>query len=1175
MEEYPEELRTPPVALVSLVGCPDLHATITAHLHAEQPPINALALPDFSKISILAKSPKDNPASSQPVGGILKRDWLAKHRTRVPAVVAALFNYDHVTGDPAQWLQVCTDLENLKAVMRGRNSKLVVVVVAQSNAKDEVSEDRMIALRKRAELDSKHLIIFVPNEPSELNQSLNRLGTTFAELANGYYRDEGRKIKARIERRNLELNIRYCFKVAVYAEFRRDWGEALRMYDDAYHVLREMVGTSTRLPPIQRLVEIKSVAEQLNFKISTLLLHGGKVLEAIAWFRQHNASYRKLVGAPEVTFLHWEWLSRQFLVFAELLETSSATNQNLSSAVSDNADRPTMWEFHSAYYFQLSAQYLKEKSLSFELALSMSEHSDEIDSSTESVTASTYIGQFGRLLENGETLTTQPLTDEEYVRYTLAEGKRFQDSYEIIALLKKSSEAYKNIKALRMASYCEFQIAREYFTMGQFDNAKELLDSVTRLYRLEGWVTLLWDALCYLRECSRRCGTVKDFVEYSLEMAALPVSSNAASQLLKDCGPTVPASLSQREIIHNKVFAVVRGESGGESSEENDRLRVYADKPLYLEIDLVSPLRAVLLASVAFHEQIIKPGAPTMITLSLLSRLPLNVEVEQLEIQFNQSECNFIIVNGQRSHLASISRVQPGRRVETAPTLELITNKWVRLTYEIKSEQSGKLECIYVIARLGQYFTISCRAESPASMNDLSLWKHEDRVETIPTKDPGLALSGQKAVQVEEPDPQVDLKLASSGPALVGERFIVPVIITSKGHAVHSGELKINLVDTRGSGLLSPRESELSTTIDNLHVELVGISGQGCEDQSEANSENTRKIQPTFGWISIPFLNEGDSWSCKLEIRWNRPKPIMLYVSLSYSPHGTEKSTQRVNVHKSLQIEGKTAIVMSHLFMLPFRREPLLLSKTKPGSDPDQTPTLASNETNMLVVTAKNSTEVPLLLMSMSIEADEDGPSPVQSRKEDAMEPMPLVAGEEFKKVFAVTPEATQSKLSMGTVCLRWKRDSEIIPDATKYQVSTKYSLPDVKVEVPPLVVSIDCPPHAILGNAFTCSIRISNRTPFLQEIKYSLADSQTFVLSGSHNDTIFVLPRSDHLLSHKLVPLASGFQQLPRVTVTSVRHSARVQPSVAASTVFVFPSSPHLKSNNVVEAKMESVAAE
>nr|GME01446.1 COP9 signalosome complex subunit 4 [Ipomoea batatas] len=59
--------------------------------------------------------------------------------------------------------------------------------------------------------------------------------------------------------------------VAVYAEFRRDWGEALRMYDDAYHVLRDIVSTSTRLPPIQRVVEIKTVAKQLNFNWQTMV----------------------------------------------------------------------------------------------------------------------------------------------------------------------------------------------------------------------------------------------------------------------------------------------------------------------------------------------------------------------------------------------------------------------------------------------------------------------------------------------------------------------------------------------------------------------------------------------------------------------------------------------------------------------------------------------------------------------------------------------------------------------------------------------------------------------------------------------------------------------------------------------------------------------------------------
>ncbi|KAL7192798.1 hypothetical protein ACSBR2_024589 [Camellia fascicularis] len=1167
MEEYPEELRTPPVALVALVGCPELHAVISTHFHSEQPPINTLALPDFSKISLISKTPKQPPHSAQSLG-IFKRDWLLKHRTRVPSVVAALFTSDHVSGDPVQWLQLCTDLENLKAIIRRRNIKLVLVVVVQSNSKDDVSEDRMIALRKRAELDSKYLVVFVPNNELELAQSLNRLGNIFAELSNTYYRDEGRRIKTCLERKSIssvELSIRYCFKVAVYAEFRRDWVEALRFYEDAYYTLREMIGTSTRLPAIQRLVEIKTVAEQLHFKILTLLLHGGKVVEAITWFHQHNTSYKGLVGAPEVNFLHWEWLSRQFLVLAELLDMTSATIQSTVVAT----DKLSEWEFSSAYYYQLAARYLKEKRSCFELTVSMSETASDIDGNAESVAPSVYVGQFARLLEQGDTYTMQPITDEEYVRYALAEGKRFQDSFEIIALLKKSLESYTNFKAQRMASYCEFKMAREYFSVNEFGNAKLLFDSIASLYRKEGWVTLLWEVLGYLRECSRILGSVKDFVEYSLEMAALPVSIAGVQSLSsKECGPAGPASLSQREIIHKEVFELVRGESGLASNEENNSVRVTGDQPLHLEIDLVSPLRVVLLASVAFHEQIVKPGAPTLLTLSFLSQLPHTVEIDQLEIQFNQSVCNFTIVNGQRPQSAAISNVQPGHRVETAPALMLSTNKWLRLTYDIKSDQSGKLECVSVIAKLGPHFTICCRAESPASMNDLPLWKFEDRVETFPTKDPGLSFSGQKATQVEEPDPLVDLQLGVSGPALVGEIFAIPITIAAKGHAVHSGELKINLVDTRGGGLLSPREVEPFST-DNLHVELLGVSGLESED------DYIRKIQHSFGLISVPFLNEGDSWSCNLEIKWYRPKPVMLYVSLGYSPHSSEPNAQKVNVHKSLEIEGKTAVVFSHQYMLPFRRDPLLSSKIKPGPDSDQMASLPLNETSILIVIAKNSTEVPLQLLSMFIEVDDDdiGKScTVQHGAEDSSDPALLVLGEEFKKVFSVIPKVNMSKLKTGTVCLRWRRASG--PTEQPFEVLTKHRLPDTNVELSPLVVNLECPPHAILGNPFTYFVRIQNQTELLQEIKFSLADSQSFVLSGSHNGTVFTLPKSDHVIGYKLVPLASGSLQLPIVTVTSVRYSAGFQPSSAASSVFVFPSKPHFEMTNM-EVKTGSIVAE
>ncbi|KAI3938082.1 hypothetical protein MKW98_018638 [Papaver atlanticum] len=1188
MEDYGEELRTPPVSLVSLVGLPELHSTISAYLHSEQPPINTLALPDFSKISIISKTQKETlDSSTHHPGGILKKDWLLKHRTKIPSVVAALFGSDHVFGDPTQWLQVCTDLDNLKAAVRARNIKLIVVIV-QSSVKDEASEDRMTALRKRAEIDSKYLLIFAQNDSSELKESLNRLGSIFAELANTYYRDEGRRIKTRIEKKNInfmELNVRYCFKVAVYAEFRRDWVEALRFYEEAYHTLREMIGVSTRLPPIQRLVEIKTVAEQLHFKVSTLLLHGGKVLEAMTWFKKHIACYKKLIGAPEVVFLHWEWVSRQFLVFAQLLETCSASIPNTASFPPGMLERSlTEWEFYPAYYYQLAAHYLREKRFCLELALSAPETSavptgKEITSGSESVIPSVYVGQFARLLEQGDALEMH-LADTEYVLYALAEGKRFQDSYEIIALFKKSSESYSSLKAQRMACCCRNLMAIEYFALSDFSNAKHLFDGVASYYRQEGWVTLLWEALGYMRECSRRLKSVKDFIEYSFEMAALPVASGNETQPSEGkgkCGPTCPATLAQREKIHNEVIGLVKG-----APLPSSNLEVTVDQPLHLEIDLVSPLRAVLLASVAFHDTVVKPGSSTLFTLSLLSQLPHPVEIDQLEIQFNQPICNFTITNAQKPQIGSTSSEQVSR-TEIAPALALITNKWLRLTYDIKSEQSGKLECVSVTARMGPHFSICCRAESPASMEDLPLWKFEDCVETFPTKDPALSFSGQKVIQVDELDPQVDLLLEATGSALVGERFMVPVTVVSKGHAVHSAELKINLVDARGGGLVSPRETEPSS-MDSHHVQLLNVWGPNGEDESQMGPDEIRNIQQSFGLLSVPFLSIGESWSCKLEIKWHKPKPVMLYVSLGYLSNDNEASANKVNIHKSLQIEGKTAFAIGHQLMLPFRRDPLLLTKIKAAPGPDQLATLAFKEKNILIVSAKNCAEIPLRLVSISIEAGKDEidqSCTVQQGCGSSPKDLPLlVPGEEFKHVFSVIPEVDSPKLGLGEVCLTWMRESNLeeqspVSSTTGVEagVLTRHKLPDVNVELAPLVVSLECPPHGILGDPLTCYVRIQNQTKLLQEIKYSLADSQSFLLSGSHNDTIFILPKSEHILTYRLVPLSSGPQQLPRVTVTSVRYSAALQPSVTASTVFIFPSKPHLKMDSEAIRKTELIA--
>lgn len=272
-----------------------------------------------------------------------------------------------------------------------------------------------------------------------------------------------------------------------------------------------------------------------------------------------------------------------------------------------------------------------------------------------------------------------------YTRYAVSEGKRFRDSLEIIALLKKAYESYSSFKSQRMSSFCGFQMAKEYFAEGDIGNAKQIFDNIASLYRKEGWVTLLWDVLGYLRECSRKNGTIKDFIEYSLEMAALPILFDTGVQ--RDSGPAGPANPQQRENVHNEAFQLVSKAPELATNEHSSNFKFTGDESLQLEVDLVSPLRLVMLASVAFHEQTIKPGASTLITVSLLSHLPLTVEIERLEIQFNQSHCNFFIASAQKPRSVEVSGIQQ-HRTETAPSLSLEPNKWLRLTYDIQSGKS-------------------------------------------------------------------------------------------------------------------------------------------------------------------------------------------------------------------------------------------------------------------------------------------------------------------------------------------------------------------------------------------------------------------------------------------------------------------------------------------------------
>jgi hypothetical protein len=103
MEDYPEELV--PGASPFDVGGTQLPAAV--HEHSGAPGF-------FQGLHPHPQWTQDPLGPPQAPAGILKKDWLLKHRTRVPSAVVAFFWAGQVSDDHAQWLQACSDLENLK-----------------------------------------------------------------------------------------------------------------------------------------------------------------------------------------------------------------------------------------------------------------------------------------------------------------------------------------------------------------------------------------------------------------------------------------------------------------------------------------------------------------------------------------------------------------------------------------------------------------------------------------------------------------------------------------------------------------------------------------------------------------------------------------------------------------------------------------------------------------------------------------------------------------------------------------------------------------------------------------------------------------------------------------------------------------------------------------------------
>lgn len=209
-------LETQPAPLVALVGQKPLHACLSGRSYKPDE-LHAKYISLDTDTMQLDYQPGQGGAGSDQV--VLKRDWLQKHTHVLCAVVALWFKWESDTSTA----RVLEALEKFRS--RGRpNIKIVLVLVGTASALASQHDDRLTALRKAAELDSKSLLSLPLDGADRVDEGAARkVEKVLLELAVAYYKDESRRNKSKRDKTAPpHILARHHFKRAYYSEFRRD-----------------------------------------------------------------------------------------------------------------------------------------------------------------------------------------------------------------------------------------------------------------------------------------------------------------------------------------------------------------------------------------------------------------------------------------------------------------------------------------------------------------------------------------------------------------------------------------------------------------------------------------------------------------------------------------------------------------------------------------------------------------------------------------------------------------------------------------------------------------------------------------------------------------------------------------------------------------------------------------
>uniref|UniRef100_A0A667X2K7 Trafficking protein particle complex subunit 11 n=1 Tax=Myripristis murdjan TaxID=586833 RepID=A0A667X2K7_9TELE len=1039
--ELPPELCCRPMAFVALTGLDVVYNAVhraiwdafCANRRADRVPISFKVLPgdhEYPKCRTKRTSyewyiPK----------GILKTGWMNKHLNLVPALVVLFYELDW---DDPQWKEkqseCATKVEIVRTSLQGRNTKVAVVLIQKKTplppGEDLVASERAAALCNACDLSGKSL--FVLPHTDHLVGYIIRLENAFYEHAQTYYYTEIRRVKSHKEFLNKTthqlLFVRHQFKIAFFSELKQDTQNALKYYRTAYSLVHELRAHETNM------LEIKTMAGFINYKICRLCFQHNTPLDAIAQFRKHIDLCKKKIGSAELAFEHTAWMSKQFQSFGELFD--EAIKLGLTAIQTQNP----------GFYYQQAACYSQDRKLQAQQLCQAHRMSLPTPDPLETPTGGLdFYGQ--RPWRQGHQSIDPPDPEKEKAGILALQIKErdVPHSELIIALLSNAVAQFKKYKCPRMKSHLMVQMGEEYYHAKDYTKALKLLDYVMCDYRTERWWGLLTAILTTALRCAYLMANVKDYITYSMELLG------RASTLREEQKSRIEKNLIK--VLMNEVPDAEPecdpSSSTAAASLWNDRMALAGSNDFTIEVQDYVPF---IQCKARFQSPSFHVDQPIQLQVFVRADCPHPVRFNKLAVSLSNQEYNqWCVVESSGQENMCLS---PG------------ATRCYNFSFVAKTEDVGKkIEMTGIEVMLGsetgRCVFLSWRgaggdaASTHEALQAIRSLRHRGRGTEGRQELDWDSLTIQHSTMIISRVPKISVQLSHQPPALNNEMYCINFTVQSQEEAV-ARDVKLT------AGLKPGQEANLSHT---TYVTLN--SSKVCDDSDPA-------LLPD---IPLGDLNPGEKRCVYVKCVSTGQRVFLFHVAYTID---TTVEGQQINCkcHKDETVNIETVV--------PFEVSVKFVSTKFEPLD-----RVAVDIPFLLMTDLLSSSPWPILLATSSLQLVTMTSKTAQLHSQ--LEQVVLQTGECASECFCLQcpPVANSSNtVATGQYLISWRS-----PDSPLVQ--TAVTLPHVILETVPLYIHAELPSFGRVRESLPVRYHIENRTALVQEVEMAVEPSDAFMFSG------------------------------------------------------------------------------